>query len=237
MSAPERSGRRAYGRSSSPSEKGGSSSPLTVPRPSLGNSASARTAIGLGVPVAPSFLDLEEEQTVAYSAPGVTLSALLAECGDAPKPVTAAAPAEALETRSHIRPRDASFHTSPNFPNDSNPEFAPVESNLHHFDEDKITDTLSPRDRRAEVVHMRIGVSSYPPAAVRPRSARPRRPGSFLANFLFLAIAIGVALLIASEVSMAANVSWLDPRPILTKGITLAKEKIPWQRLPKMPKF
>src|SRR5262245_13684903 len=112
MSAAERAGRRAYGHGSSPSQKAGSSSALPVPKPSLGDGISARTSIGLGVPVAPSFLDLEEEQTVAYSAPGVTLSALLAECGDAPNPgASAAAPAEALETRSHIRPRDASFHT------------------------------------------------------------------------------------------------------------------------------
>jgi hypothetical protein len=231
MSAPERAGRRAYGPSSSPKVE----SRPSAPKLSLGTSTSARTSIGLGVPVAPSFLDLEEEQTVAYSAPGVTLSALLAECGDEPKPASPAAPVEAPTTPSHVRPR-GSFHTVPNFPKDSNPDLkAPVESNIHHFEADKITDTLSPRDRRAEAVHMRIGVR--PPASIRPRSFRPTRPRSFLAKFLVLGITIGIALLIASELSAAANMSWLDPRPALTKIVTFAKEKIPWQRLPKLPKF
>jgi len=42
-----------------------------------------RTAIGLGVPAAPNFLDLDDEDTVAYDArrtPAVSLPALRAEC-------------------------------------------------------------------------------------------------------------------------------------------------------------
>ena len=82
---------------------------------------------------------------------------------------------------------------------------------------------------------MRMGV--YPPESISPRSLRPTRPRSFLARFLVLGITIGIALLIASELSATANMSWLDPRPVLTKGLTLVKEKIPWERLPKLPKL
>ena len=200
-----------------------------------------RTVIGLGVPVAPSFLDLEQEETVSYD--GAALPDLLAESRrsnlpheEAPQPKPAPQIAVS-ETPSEIRPRDASFHTSPQFPDDSHPELDPtVESNLHQLEAGTFTDSLAPGDPRAQVVHLHIGDSGFPdsvpPALVRPRPSRRR---SLFAKVLFLTIVVGVVSLLAIELSTTnAKMRWLDPRPLATKGIKFVKEKIPWDRLPKL---
>src|SRR5690242_5470025 len=95
------------------------------------------------VPLAPSFLDLEQETTVAYDA-GVPLPELLAEARRsmvANDEMPEKSPVVAT-TSSEIRPRSHSFHTSPHFPEDSSPGVHPeVESNLHVMDAERITDS------------------------------------------------------------------------------------------------
>jgi hypothetical protein len=192
------------------------------------------------VPVAPSFLDLEHEETVAYDS-AVSLPALLEEARRSnvaeeeapqrPSPVLAT-------TTSEIRPRTESFHTSPHFPEDSHPH-APAESNLHHVEAEGIQDSLVPSGPRIEIVELRVGFSSHPPEGRPPALVQPRarRRASLLARGLFAAIALGLALLVAIEVSSIAKVPWLDPRPLFTKSFEAAKSKIPWDRLPHLPKL
>jgi hypothetical protein len=217
------------------------------PRPSrrlpLGASEAQRTVIGLGVPIAPSFLDLDEEETVAYNAratPAFSLNALIAECGSASDTARRRIVPADPPTPSEIRPREASFHTVPNFPDDSSPEIATAESNLHEIEGDHITNTLLPNDAKAEVAHLRIGLSSYPPPGVvapAPPRPRPSRRRSLFTKILFALIVLSVAFIAASELSAAGKIPQLDPRPLWTKSVKLAKEKIPWDRLPKMPRF
>src|SRR5229473_2331412 len=96
MRASQGSGGAANGRNSSSGQP-------SLPKPSspgvrLGTNEVQRTVVGLGVPVAPSFLALEDEETKAgtpnflaledeetkaydvRTADGASLSALLAEC-------------------------------------------------------------------------------------------------------------------------------------------------------------
>src|SRR5258705_10185078 len=93
------------------------------------------------VPLAPSFLDLEQEETVAYDS-AISLPALLAEArrsvvaGEEAPP---SPPTVLATTTSEIRQRSESFHTSPHFPEESHPRRqTPVESNLHEIDADAI---------------------------------------------------------------------------------------------------
>jgi hypothetical protein len=237
----------------------------------LGNSERKRTMLGVGVPVASSRLDPHDEDTGQYvpeAIPGESLSALIARCAQQSHPDTAnsasptapvAMPAEpqtAAQPKSlqaaaiapeggssGVRPRAASFHTVPQFPEDSlSGHPVEAESNFHQVGADRITDALTSDSAHEaahewrEVVYLRVGVSSHPPEidaamiAHRPRSRRRL----WFARFLFVFVALGVALLIATEVSIYARLPWLDPRPLLVKGAKLAKEKIPWERIPKM---
>jgi hypothetical protein len=192
------------------------------------------------VPVAPSFLDLEQEETVAYDS-AVSLPTLLAEArrsvvaseeaSQPPTPVLAT-------TSSEIRPVRDSFHTTPHFPEDTHPH-TPVESNLHHVDDAAIHNSLVPSAPRIEIVEMRVGFSSHPPAGLPPALVQPRvrRRPSMVARALVSAIALGVALLVAIEVSSIASLPWLDPRPLFSKSFEVAKSKIPWDRLPSLPKL
>jgi hypothetical protein len=201
------------------------------------STAHERTVLGMGVPVASSHLDPNEEETRQYvpeEMPGVSLPALLARCAqpseaDAlPRP-----PVSPVVSSSGIRPRDASFHTVPNFPEDSSPSIElKAESNLHQLDADRITDALA-RDASSNVVHLRIGVSSRPPEVAPASSLPPPRPRR-LAKVLFTGVACGVALLMVTEVSIVTHKPWLDPRVQVARGIKVAKEKIPWDRIPKL---
>jgi len=196
-------------------------------------SEAQRTVMGIGVPVAPSFLDLEDEETVAYGsveAPSASLPALLKQCA---KQSAGALSSAAPVTPSEIRPRGASFHTVPNFPRDSSPEITLSESNLHEVDGDQITDALvtaPPPQENDGWIRLRIGASSYPPSAIGTvPSARPRpsRRRSFFAKLLFATIAVTIGLVITSELAAAGKIPpGLDPRPVLTKGAKLAQDQL-----------
>ncbi len=211
-----------------------------LPKASLEAYGAPRTAIGLGAPAESGFSDIENEETVVYGPSG-SLASLLAKCGGSANAASTPGPAVVATTTSEIRPRDASFHTAPHFPDDSHPELQlPVESNLHQIDDEAIQDSLAPTNPDVRVVHLRVGRgSSHPPNDISPSLVRfrPSRRRWLFAKVLFLTIAIGVALLVLSEVSAAAKVPWLDARPLVGKGWRLAKEKIPWNRLPRIPKL
>jgi hypothetical protein len=239
MSPPGGASGRAYARKVTPSK-------LEAPRPSarilpLDTTAAQRTVLGLGggVPVAPSFLALEDEETVAYDArdvPAVSLPALLAQCGRASSTVPSDNSSPGSVTTSEVRARSGSFHTVPEFPNDSSPAITvSAESNLHEIADNRIIDTLSPREGSAEWIQLRLARSSHPPSgvAVVP-SARPSpsRRRSLFPTFVFAMVTMIVALLVASELSAAGKLPpGLDPRPLLTKGMRLAQDKIPWERV------
>jgi len=241
MSARQRAGARSYGRDSSPLKEALSLPRPSLPKPSLDAYERPRLAIDLGIPLAPSFLDLDDDdvETVAYDSED-PLPALLAECGQASWSPSSRAPAVLATTTSEIRARDASFHTSPRFPDDLLPELqSEVESNLHQVEAETIKDSLAPSDPRLRLVRLRVGVSSHPPQSIPLPLVRPRRSRrrSLFAKLLLVTIAVVVVLVVLSEFSAAAGVPWLDPRPLFTKGLKLAKEKIPWERLPRLPKL
>jgi hypothetical protein len=212
-----------------------------------------RTVMGIGVPVAPSFLDLEDEETIAYKSdvPAVSLPALLKQCARKSAPADSEKAESAPTTpSSEIRPREASFHTVPNFPSDSSPEIilGAAESNLHEVDGERITDSLvSPASGPAAVVHvpaaadpapdewirLRVGAPSEPPLAIAiVPSRRPSARRSFWTKLLFAMIAMTVALIATSELAAAGKIPrGLDPRPVLTKGARLALDKVPWERV------
>jgi hypothetical protein len=258
MSAASSMGRRALERSAPASKS-------SAPRPSprilpLGTSEVQRTVIGVGVPVAPSFLNLEDEETVAYDArdvPAVTLPALLARCAQKSAPASSETPPTAPVTPSEIRPREAAFHTVPNFPSDSSPEISvSAESNLHEVDGPRITNTLAATNEPIalvakpvtatakpvvaaaqpdEWIRLRIGPSTNPPpgiVAVSSERPRPTPRRSFFAKFLFTTIALAIALVASAELAAAGKLPrGLDPRPVLAKGVKVAQDKIPWDRM------
>jgi hypothetical protein len=178
-----------------------------LPKPSIELYQRSGKAVGPNtVPVAPSFLDLEQEQTVAYDE-AVPLSALLAEARrsvaaneelpETPPPVLAT-------TTSEIRPRRDSFRAS------HPPAEAP---------------RLELVPNRSSAVHG----ESLPPALVQPRERRRRT--SFGKVLLLAGIALCVAWIAAIELSSLANLPWLDPRPAIAKSFQAAKSKVPWDRL------
>ncbi len=210
--------------------------------------------MGLGVPVAPSFLDLddgEDEETVTYDprGPGRQSDSSLVSLSDADIEIVPT-------TKSDV-----------------------VESNIHRFAANQITDDLAPPESNARVSsyakvpsrpipvpssnqrervsasafltkpqmapsetrnrHLRVRVSNEPPQSAPPVVVRPgpSPTRSFFAKLLFLAILTVVLMLVATEVSIARNVPWLDPRPFLVKLWKLVAQTIPWDRLPKLPTF
>ena len=100
-------------------------------------------------------------------------------------------------TPSEIRPREAAFHTVPNFPSDSSPEISvSAESNLHEIDGPRITNTLAATTEPVataakpvaaaaqpdEWIRLRIGPSTNPPPGiVAVSSERPRLTRAFVA--------------------------------------------------------
>jgi hypothetical protein len=191
------------------------------------------------VPAAPSFLALDDEETKAYDTrarPGVSLSALLAECQGSVEPIREVSVAST--TIEKVPSRGASFHTVPHFPEDPNPVVS-TESNLHQIEDDRIEDALvsgapdvAPETWiKAWSSHPTDNVPSVQPP--RPRSSRRR---SMFTKFLFVMIAIAMGLLVASEFAAASGMPQLDPRPLLAKGVRLAKDKIPWDRIPRIPR-
>ena len=131
----------------------------------LGASAAERTSLGMGVPVAPCCLDLEDDETAAFLEEGDRLGS------------------------------------------------------------------------SGNVIQLRFGMSSHPPngfASYAPSRPPPSRRRSLFARCLFAIIVIGVVLLVATELSATGRARSLDPRPLVAQGVKLVKEKIPWERLPKI---
>ncbi len=202
------------------------------------------TPIGLGVPVAPSFLNLDNEETLTYDArrtPAVSFPALLAEGLDAPEWGGAEAAITAPERRSARRSdpsllslSDADVEIVPT------PKFEVVESNIHRIEAKQLTDHLSPiAASEPPSFYLRVGVSSYPPQSVPPALVRPRPSPkrSFFAKFLFVTILAVVLILVATEISIVRNLPWLDPRPFLSTLWKLVAQRIPWESLHKLPRF
>jgi hypothetical protein len=208
------------------------------PRPLPGTQQ--RTVLGVGVPVAPSFLELEDEETVAYNArstrPG-SVPGLRAKC---------------VETAPSERTSDRTDASLVSLSDDDVEVLTAVEANAAPRSiptpppppRARVGVPVAPQLARAslpepEHFRMKIGGSSYPPQSVPPELARPRpsQRRSFWAKFLFMMIVVVVLLLIATEVSIVRNLPWLDPRPVLLKLWHLAAQKIPWQSLPKLKDF
>lgn len=217
-----------------------------------------RTVVGLGVPISPSALRLDDEETVAYDArqsPDGSLSTLLAECGRKSVDYETDDERTVAERRSHTAPRrapeptrESSFHSVPAFPDEFEPYVEAVDSNLHRFDHGKIIDSLAPaprgatdppsmepfdvRRRRTSKERRVLDLSDDRPdsllPAVRPRPTRRR---TMLARVLFLAIVATVAFVATSAFSVATHRPWLDPRPHVGKAVQVATEAV--RALPK----
>jgi hypothetical protein len=251
--------RRAYGQPSPTSR----SSPPRPPSKKLPLGGEQGTVLGLGVPVASSRLDPLDEETAQM--PGLSLPALLARCalpsdpnGHAPSSTVAKASADAAApdeagtvATSGIRPRGASFHTVPHFPEESSPEVqVTAESNLHQLEDDRITDALASEppvsepqvseplfsEPQVEVVQLRIGLANREPQvdSLPPSLPRPSRRRSVFAKALFVTIALGVGVLAAKELSASDQARWRDPRALASQVGRFVKDKIPWDRLPKI---
>src|SRR5262249_7585163 len=65
----------------------------------------------------------------------------------------------------------------------------------------------------------------------------PSRARSSFVKVLLVTIVVAVSILIAIDISIALNVPWLDPRPLFSKLWRVVASKIPWESLPKVPKF
>jgi hypothetical protein len=194
-----------------------------LPGKSLGSYERLTTPVGLGVPSIAGFVEIDDEETVTYDAratPAVTLPALLAECEGAPQPNGLEPAASEPTASAPIYARGESFHTVPIFPTDADVELVPV--------------AAAPAEH-----HLRIGVSSYPASAFPLMDARPRptRRRSFFARLLFFVIIVSILVLIAFELSKVGHMPWLDPRPYLAKALKFVAQKIPWERLPKIPRL
>jgi hypothetical protein len=124
--------------------------------------------VGAAVPVAPSFLDLHDEESQRISIGAVAK------------------------------------HSSPPFP--------------------------------AGADYLHVGISSYPPLSA-PPLPRPSARRSFWAKFLFVTIIVALAFLVTTEIAIAKNLPWLDPRLYLVNAWKFLASKIHSANLPKLPKF
>jgi hypothetical protein len=172
--------------------------------------------MGIGVPVAPSFLQLDDEETVAYNArrtPAVSLPALRAECfaADDPAPIAL---------------NDADIEIVPSKPASVAPtvHLAPPRSAARV----SLATKAKPRTVR---------VSSGPPQSGRSVRARPSQERSLFRNLMVVAIVVMALMVVATEVSIRRNLPWLDCRPYIVKAWSLVSQRIPWDSLPKVPRF
>jgi hypothetical protein len=176
----------------------------------------------------PVFLDFEEENTVAI--PDGTLSALLAETGDGQQ-TTPMPPISAVS--SEIRPRDASFHTIPDFPEGpvAGRTGAAVESNIHQIEGGRIVDSLARSDAESPYIELPLTVSNDA-AAIPLTRARARQSvvRNVISALSFLAIAIAIGVFVANELSPALKAHGIDLPAIGNKWLALAKDKLPWLR-------
>jgi hypothetical protein len=210
------------------------------PRPSLDASEQPRTKLGLGVPLAPNFLDVDHEETVGYNGQ-VTLRDLLDESRQLNVAVESEDESDETTqvvdaaTMSGIRSRLESFDPRPR-PADvkSTAPQGPVEPKVQQVDTSTIEDLPIPSESWIEVTHQRIDGSSAPPASIWPAIVRPRpsQQRTLVAKACFVVAAVVVSLLVATEISIALGAQWLDPRPLMMgKTIQGAKEKSPWDWL------
>src|SRR5262245_31187731 len=136
-----------------------------------------RTVMGLGVPTAPSFLELDDEETVAYNArrtPAVSLPALRAECLAARDPDAIALNDEDLEivpsTPASVAPSD---------------RFAPPRSLVRVSLATKAKARTVPSER--ENGYQRVGVSNRPQNS-RGVRVHASQESSLLHKLSFLAV-------------------------------------------------
>jgi hypothetical protein len=178
------------------------------------------------VPVAPSFLDLDDEETVAYNArrtPAVSLPALRAECleaGDSSPIILDDADIEIVSTKP-----------------------ASVASTIHRIQARPTIDDLAPPRSTVRVSlatkaeTQRVVVSSHPPESGRRVRAIPTHERSLLSKLLFLVMFVVVLMIIATDIAIARDLPWLDCRPYLLTAWKLVSQRIPWESLPKVPRF
>jgi hypothetical protein len=169
--------------------------------------------MGIGVPVAPSFLQLDEEETVAYNArrtPAVSLPALRAECFDS-EPIAL---------------NDADVEIVPSKPASVAPtiQLAPPRS-------------VARVSLAAKAKTRTVRVSSRPPESGRRERARPSQERALLPKLMVLSIIVMALMVVATEISIRRNLPWLDCRPYLLKAWNLVSQRIPWDRLPRLPRF
>jgi hypothetical protein len=183
------------------------------------------TPVGLGVPAAASFLDLQDEETTTYDArrtPAVSLHALLleAERGLEP-PVPEPPPAEPPAPKAAVPPPRLPPPAPPPVPSPRPREPSTVSISL----EDSDVELIPPEKVRVE----KMQVFDSPAASVNP-APLSRRPPSFarwlVARLLFVLILAFVGLLGAAELSIALHEPQLDPRPHLTRYVKLVGERL-----------
>ncbi|HEX9295067.1 MAG TPA: hypothetical protein VF881_04515 [Polyangiaceae bacterium] len=237
MSAPERSG----GRSQRP----------PLPQPWSETSKRRTTSIRPSVS-APNFADLDDEETVTYDArqtPAVSLPALRAECVDAlGDDDFEFVPAAKSGVESNMHRIDANQITDDLAPPDSNvrpsrPSQVPSEhlrGSPSNRGERVSASAFLTQSRSAPSEsrngRLRVGMSSNPPQTV-PAARRASVEHSLVAKFVFVTILAAVLTFVAMQISIARNLPWLDPRPLLAELWKLIAQKIPWESLPKLPKF
>jgi hypothetical protein len=210
---------------------------------------------GAEVP-APNFDDLDDEETVTYDArrtPAVSLPALRAECVDALSDddfeFVPATRSEPVESNIHRIEGD-----------EISDDLVPPESNIRASRPSQVA--AGPVLRRPSNKEERVSAAAFltksrwtppEPRKVRPSVSAPRsgrqtgapalvhdRPSishSLAARFLLVMILAAVLMFVAMEVSVAKDLPWLDPRHFLGTLWKLIADKIPWQSLPKLPKF
>jgi hypothetical protein len=208
-----------------------------LPRSSPANPERKGTVLGLGVPVAPSFLQLDDEETVAYNArrtPAISLPALRAECLEADEPTAIALTDDDLEIvpapKSSTPP--STVHRIEPRPMIDDP--APPRSGARVSLAAKAVRTVVAVPRRREE---RVRVSSAPPQSDRRAHTRPSQQGSLLPKLLFLATLVMVLMVVTTEIAVRRDLPWLDCRPYLLKAWQFVAQKIPWHMLPKLPRL
>ncbi len=179
------------------------------------------TSKGQGLP-APSFADLDDEETVTYDAratPAVAMPALRAECLDEHQW------GDAME--SDVHGVEANQNADDLVPPDSHARLsrpAEVPSNPVR---------VSSPNQRERVAAAFFGKVLSTSALIRTPSANR----SSFAKALVVTVLAIVLMLVAMEISIGRNLPWLDPRLMFAKLWNVVAQKIPWDSLPKLPKF
>jgi hypothetical protein len=199
--------------------------------------------------LAPSFLDLEDEETVAYDArrtPAVSLPALRAECVDTSKwDGTGVADTRADRRRGRRSEPSVIILSDDDIEIVSPPHSGVVNSEVHRIETKQVTERPAPPKSTLRPV-----TTAEVPGGVIPLSSRhrittseshsdsglveKRMPRSRANKILFVAILLPVLMLVLTDISMAFDLPWLDCRPYLFKVWRFVAERIPWESLPKL---